>query len=81
MYQSIPVHTITRMTSGVGHSGVSHRVNLGLQLIMYLVDMVLELMKKDVFLPGSGYPQMIILIMLTKKIYMKASKINILIHL
>ena len=44
--------------------------------MMYLEDMVLELMKKDVSCPGSGYPQMIILIMLTKKIYMKASMIQ-----
>ena len=34
--------TITRMTSGV-----PHRVHLGLQLFMYLEDMVLELMKND----------------------------------
>ena len=43
--------TITRMTSGAGHSGVPHRVHLGLQLMMYMEDMVLELKKKDVSLP------------------------------
>ena len=42
--------------------------------MMSLEDMVLELTNKDVSLPGFGYPHMLIMIMLTKKIYKEATK-------
>ena len=48
--------TIIRMNSGTGHLGVPHRPGAAAELMMYLEDMVLELMKNDVSLPWIWIP-------------------------
>jgi hypothetical protein len=72
---STPVHiitiTISRMTSG-GHTGSTW----GCSWWCTWRTWYWSWWRRMFHCPGSGYPQMIILIMLTKKIYMKASKIQ-----